>query len=96
MCVFKPVSHHSLNLYVVLIAARLWYIRQRVQISRTVGTLTTVMRIVIESASIYSISILLYLVTYVVKSNVSIIFGDMVRISPPFLLLTFTSITSDL
>jgi len=62
----------------LLIVGRLWYIRRKVRFSRAMDTLTTVLRIVIESASIYSLTMLLYLSTYVSKLNVSIIIGDMV------------------
>jgi len=74
----------------LLIAGRLWYIRKRVQIHRTLDTLTTVLRIVIESASIYSLTMLVYLITYTAKSNTSIIFGDMVS---PVIGIAFSLIT---
>jgi len=73
-----------------LIAGRLWYIHKWVHISRTTNTLTTVLRIVIESASIYALTMLLYLGTYVAKKNVSIIFGDMVS---PVIGIAFSLIT---
>lgn len=74
----------------MLIAGRLWYIDKKVQFSRTTNVLTNVLRIVIESASIYSLTMLIYLTTYVRKSNVSIIFGDMVS---PVIGIAFSLIT---
>jgi len=74
----------------ILIAGRLWYIHKWVHIGGTTNTLKAVLRIVIESASIYSLTMLIYLGTYVAKSNVSIIFGDMVS---PVIGIAFSLIT---
>lgn len=74
----------------LLIAGRLWYIHQWIHTSQMTNTLKAVLRIVIESASIYSLTMLLYLATYVSKSNTSIIFGDLVS---PVIGIAFSLIT---
>ena len=67
-----------------MITARLWYVNRSVagRSSQTSVTkkLRTVQRIVVESASLYSGTMLLYLITYQLETNYSIIFGDMVRL----------------
>jgi flagellar biosynthesis/type III secretory pathway M-ring protein FliF/YscJ len=68
----------------VLIAARLWYITDQVttftEIREGMRKMKAVQMILIESATMYAVSMLVYLITYKAKTNYSIIFGDMVSV----------------
>jgi len=77
-----------------LIAVRLWYVNRRVANyasgGRKTRRLIAIQRGIIESASLYSAIMFIYLVTYLAKTNYSIIFGDMVS---PIIGIVFSLIT---
>jgi len=76
-----------------LIATRIWYITERVtEFSETKGRrkMRSVQRIFIESAAMYSGAMIVYMSTYLAKTNYNIIFGDMVS---PIVGIAFSLIT---
>jgi len=80
-------------LHLLLIAIRLSFAHRRAKehsTKRTISQFASIQRLMIESASLYSGVMLIYLVTYMTKTNYSIIFGDMVA---PVIGIAFSLIT---
>ncbi|KAF8529762.1 hypothetical protein BU17DRAFT_79862 [Hysterangium stoloniferum] len=76
-----------------LIATRIWYITERItEFSETKGRgkMRSVQRIFIESAAMYAVAMLIYLSTYLAKTNYSIIAGDTIS---PIIGIAFSLIT---
>lgn len=73
-------------LHVVLLAYKIWTVTRRSAQFRSTNFLTPVLRVIIESGAIYSMTITAALISFVVKSNGVYVLLDMVRIVRPLFL----------
>jgi len=90
---FFSMTFGTSILSTILIAIRLSLAQRHAEeysTRRTISQFMSVQRILIESASLYSGNMLIYLATYLGKTNYSIIFGDMVS---PLIGIAFSLIT---
>jgi len=80
MSAFFALTFTTSVLSTCLIAVRLWYKGSRTEhyILERKKTYLTAQKIFIESAMLYSSVMMIYLITYLTKTNYNIIFGDMV------------------
>lgn len=83
-------------LLTVLIASKIWRIQrdtERIVFSRDSkrNRLTRAVRIVVESAILYTIGVICFFTTYITGNNAVYAMGDIVRVSSSFALLTSLS-----
>ena len=70
----------------MLLAGRIWTVARRSAQYRSSNIFSPVLRVIIESGAIYSMTITAALISFVVKSNGVYVLLDMVRIVRPLFL----------
>ena len=68
----------------MLLAGRIWTVARRSAQYRSSNIFSPVLRVIIESGAIYSMTITAALISFVVKSNGVYVLLDMVRVFLPY------------
>ena len=81
---FHEIRGIERGVYEALLAFKIWTVTRRSAQYRSNNILTPVLRVIIESGAIYSMTVTAALISFVVKSNGVYVLLDMVR-TPHFL-----------